>query len=460
MTTHQPAPAGAEAAAAGPASALAQAAGRELDAMLAEADLALARDYPGERQGRQPVHTVYVPADKFRPGLPADWGRQALQALDRWAPDAAGFGAAMGVPPALAADVRSLVLAKLAAEPVEDLRLDFEDGYHPRPAAADADAAGDADARAAGDADAAEDADARAAAQALAGAIAAGAAPPFTGLRCKSLEAGTRRRAIRTLDLFLASFLRRGPLPAGFVLTLPKVTSAAQVEAMAHLCDLLERAHALTPGQLVFEVQVETPQIVLGSDGTATVARCVHAARGRLTGLHYGTYDYSASLGIAAAYQSIEHPAADHARAVMQVAAAGTGVRLSDGSSNVLPAGRGDDVLAAWQLHSALVRRSLERGFYQGWDLHPAQLASRYAATYAFFREGLRPACARLRSYLGTASDGPGTASDGVLEEPATARALAGYLARALDCGAASPPEVAELTGLDRAGMDALRDSG
>ena len=458
--------------------------------MLADADRDLARRYPGERPGRQPVHTVYVPADKFRPDLAAGWGRQALKALEAWAPDAAQFRSAMDVPPALAAEVRSRVLAKLIAEPIEDLRLDFEDGYHPgaivnsRPEAGsgppvDADAhggrsrasgpAGDGgrprEPGAAGDggrprggagngdlppdADAAEDADARSAAAALADAVAAGRAPPFMGLRCKSLERATRRRAIRTLDLFLTSLLSRGPLPPGFVVTLPKVTSADQVTAMAHLCDRLERAHALSPGQLAFEVQVETPQAILGADGTAVIARCVHAGGGRLTGLHYGTYDYSASLGIAAAYQSMEHPAADHARAVMQVAAAGTGVRLSDGSSNVLPEGSGDEVVAAWQLHSALVRRSLERGFYQGWDLHPAQLASRYAATYAFFRGGLAVTCARLRSYLGSARPG-------LLEEPATARALAGYLTRGLDCGAVSQREVTDLTGLDRPGIDAL----
>jgi citrate lyase beta subunit len=425
----------------------------EADTMLAEADQALATAYPGERPGRQPVHTVYVPADSFRLGLVADWGRQALKALEAWAPDATEFGVAMGVPRAQAADVRSRVLAKLIAEPVEDLRLDFEDGYHPHPGAAAGAVVGTDAVVGAGavvGADAVEDADAAAAAVALADAVAAGSAPPFTGLRCKSLEPATRRRAIRTLDLFLASLLSRGPLPAGFVVTLPKVTSADQVTAMAHLCDRLEHAHGLTPGQLVFEVQVETPQVILGADGSAVVARCVHAGRGRLTGLHYGTYDYSASLGIAAAYQSMAHPAADHARAVMQVAAAGTGVRLSDGSSNVLPEGSRDEVVAAWQLHSALVRRSLERGFYQGWDLHPAQLASRYAATYAFFREGLAETCARLSSYLGSAQHG-------LLEEPATARALAGYLARGLDCGAVSQQEAAEMAGLDRAGLDALR---
>ena len=128
--------------------------------------------------------------------------------------------------------------------------------------------------------------------------------------------------------------------------------------------------------QLWFEIQVETPQAILGADGAATIARCVHAAPGRLSGLHYGTYDYSAALGIAAAHQSMEHPAADYAKAVMQVAAAGTGVRLVDGSTNVLPVGTRDEVVAAWRLHSRLVRRSLERGFYQGWDLHPAQLVT------------------------------------------------------------------------------------
>jgi citrate lyase beta subunit len=377
------------------------------------------------------VHTAYVPADRFEPGLPARWGTQALDALTESAPEPAGFAMAMGLPPGLAADVLPLVRAKLAAEPVEDLRLDFEDGYGDR-------------------GDEAEDADAASAAAALAAAVAAGSAPPFTGLRCKSLEPATRRRAIRTLDVFLAELLCSGPLPPGFTITLPKVTSAEQVEAMASLCRWLEEEHRLARRRLTFEVQVETPQIILGADGTAVVARCVHAAGGRLSGLHYGTYDYSATLGIAAAYQSMEHPAADYARAVMQVAAAGTGVRLSDGSSNVLPAGSHDEVVAAWQLHSRLVRRSLERGFYQGWDLHPAQLVSRYAATYAFFREGMPTACARLR---GIAAAAPG----GLLEEPATARALAGYLTRGLDCGAISAAEVATLSGLDRPALEALR---
>ena len=139
----------------------------------------------------------------------------------------------------------------------------------------------------------------------------------------------------------------------------------------------------------------------------------------------------------------MEHPAADYAKAVMQAAAAQTGVRLSDGSTNILPVGTAAEVQAAWALHYRLVRRSLERGFYQGWDLHPAQLPTRYAATYAFFRDGRDTAVDRLHRYLSRQESG-------IADEPATARALAGYLLRGLDCGALTD------AGLPRADLQTL----
>jgi citrate lyase beta subunit len=373
----------------------------ELDRRLAPVDAALRRAYPGEPAGRQPVHTVYVPADRFDADLVRRWGARAVAAIEAH-------------PPFPFAGV-DRVVAKLTREPIEDLRVDFEDGYGIRD-------------------DADEDAAARKAATVL-----RERAPAFFGLRCKSLEERTRRRAVRTLDVFLDAL---GPPPDGFVITLPKVSVVEQVEAMVVLCGRLEDAYG---GRLRFELQVETPPAVLAADGTAAVARMIHASEGRCAGLHYGTYDYSAACGIAAAYQSMDHPAADHAKAVMQVAAAGTGVRLSDGSTNVLPVGDTDAVYAAWRLHARLVRRSLERGFYQGWDLHPAQLPTRYAATYAFFRDGLPAARERLSAYLSRRSTG-------VLDEPATARALAGFLLRGLDCGAFDETE----TGFDRAVLNGL----
>ena len=380
----------------------------ELDVRLAAHDAFLRSRYPGDSPGRQPVHTVYVPADRvddFR-----DWGPSALAAMD-------GF-------PWPGDDVR----AKLEREPIEDLRVDFEDGYGVR-------------------GDDQEDA----AVTRAAAILRDGPRPPFVGIRIKSLEAATRRRALRTLDLFLsltpplsdvAAFaatttLHRMETEGGglverrfdLVRFRALVADKAQVTAMVTLCERLERAYGLPAGTLRFEIQIELPAAVLGADGTATVARLITAAGGRCGGLHYGTYDYSAAAGIAAAYQSLDHPAADHAKAVMQAAAAQTGIRLCDGSTNILPVGSPAQVRAAWELHYRLVRRSLERGFYQGWDLHPAQLPTRYAATYAFFREGRDAAVTRLHRYL--ARQGGGTA-----DEPATARALAGYLLRGLDCGA------------------------
>jgi citrate lyase beta subunit len=214
--------------------------------------------------------------------------------------------------------------------------------------------------------------------------------------------------------------------------TLPKVTDVEQVRAFLPVLDALEQAHGL---RLDLEIQVETPQAVLGSDGALTAARLVHAAGPRLTGLHYGTYDYSAALGIAAAHQSSDHPAADFAKLAMQVAVAGTGARAVDGSTNVLPVGSTQQVHAAWRVHAGLVRRALERGLYQGWDLHPAQLVTRYTATYAFFRAALPAAAARLGAYLERVDAG-------VLDEPATARALAGVLVRGADCGAVDEADI------------------
>jgi citrate lyase beta subunit len=402
----------------------------QLGAALAATDAELARRYPGDPGTRQPVHTVYVPADAYTAGTVRAWGDQALAALDTHAPGAAALAELLGLPGPLAAEVHDRMRAKLRREPVEDLRIDFEDGYGPRP-------------------DSEEDAAAVAAARTVAAAVADGTAPPYVGIRMKCMEAAVRDRGIRTLDLFLTGLLDAGGLPGGLVLTLPKVTFPAQVAAMARLCEEFERAAGLPAGRIGFEIQIETTQAILGPDGSATVPRLIEAAQGRATALHYGTFDYSAACGVSAAHQSLDHPVADYAKAVMQAAAAGTGVRLSDGATNVLPVGPTAQAHAAWRLHYGLVRRSLARAYYQGWDMHPGHLPTRYAAVYAFYREGLTASAARLAAYVAKAGGD-------VMDEPATARALSGYLLRGVDCGAVDPGEVTGLTGIDRAGLDAL----
>ncbi len=392
---------------------LARELGAELDAQLRDADAALARQFPGDHGGRQPIHTVYVAGDRYDAGLVDRWGAEALAALDK---HAGLFEELVGD-----AEIVTRVRRKLADEPIEDLRIDFEDGYGSRP-------------------DETEDADVAKAGAALSASRVEGTAPPFTGIRIKSLEAPTRRRAIRTCIAFISALTDQGATLDDFVVTLPKVTSVEQVEAMVHLCRRAERI--LDAGPLRFEIQVETPQSILSPEGAALVARMIHASDGRCTGLHYGTYDYSAFCGIAAPYQSLAHPAADHAKLVMQAAAAGTGVRLSDGSTNRLPVGDATAVRRGWEEHLGLVRRSLERGYYQGWDLHAAQLPSRFAATFAFYRDDLADATRRLRDYFAQTDSA-------ILDEPATIRALADYALRALQCGAATRDELEASTTLD-----------
>lgn len=410
------------------ATSLAGAVSEEISASLAPVDAELERRYPGDPGTRQPVHTVYVPGDVFAADTLRDWGGRALAALDEHAPDAASFAAVLGLGDDLARPVYDRVRAKLEREPVEDLRVDFEDGYGPRP-------------------DAEEDEAAARAARLIAEAYATGTAAPYMGIRMKCMEAPVRERGIRTLDIFLTGLLAAGPLPDGLVLTLPKVTYAEQVTAMVRLLEAFEQARGLEPGRIGFEIQIETSQAVLAADGTATVARMIGAAEGRATGLHYGTFDYSACLGVSAAHQASDHPAADHAKAIMQVAAAGTGVRVCDGSTNVLPVGPTPQVHDAWRLHYGLTRRALARAYYQGWDMHPGHLPTRYAAVFAFYREGYEQAAARLARYAHRAGGD-------VMDEPATAKALSGYLLRGLDCGALDLDEVSAATGLARTDLE------
>jgi len=387
---------------------------------LSEVDAHRAARYPGDSGGRQPVHTCYVPADVVTDDLPVQWGAAALATLEEHGPGPLAFAEVLGLPPALAEPVHEKLVAKLATEPVEDLRIDFEDGYGFQP-------------------DTVEDEDAVHCAG-LAGALDV----PWVGIRFKSFE--HFERGIRTLDLFLTHLT---VVPDGLTLTFPKVTDVEQVTVLCELLGLLEDRLGLPPGRLRFEIQIETTQSVVDSTGRFAIPRFIEAGQGRVSALHFGTYDYTAACGLAAGEQHLAHAACDFARHVMQVSAAGTGVRLSDGSTNILPIGDRDTVHEAWREHFRLTLRSLKHGFYQGWDLHPAQLVTRYAANYAFYLGNAETDAQRLRAYVAKADAG-------VLDEPATAQALAMSMRRAVDCGALSAADVTRLCGLSTAELDAL----
>ncbi len=412
---------------------------------LRRAQTRFARRYPGDALGRQPVHTVYGGAHLFRHDAARKLGDVALKSLELYAPDAGSLarGLDMVDDGRVYRTVYSRVVEKLRREPVEDLRIDFEDGYGHRP-------------------DAEEDADAVRCAEELARGFGEKTLPPFCGIRVKALTEETFARSVRTLDLFVSNLVRAlkekgvSALPPGFVVTLPKITVPEQVAALAKLLGALEKRHGLKTGSIPLELMVELPQVLFDETGTAALPKLVRAAGGRCVAAHFGTYDYTAALNVTAPHQSMLHPACDFARQVMQVTLAGTGVAISDGATNLMPVGphRARDgepltreqieankevVFTAWRASWKHIRHSLQLGIYQGWDLHPAQLPVRYAAVHAFFLEGLDAAQGRLKAFLDKAAQA--TLHGAVFDDAATGQGLLNYFLRGIACGALTEDE-------------------
>ncbi len=421
---------------------------KPITAALRRANAAFSKAYPGASGERQPVHVVYGGAHLFKSDSAPKLGSLALKALNENAPDADGFASALGLSTHGDADltrkVYARVVEKLKREPVEDFRIDFEDGYGNRP-------------------DEEEDRHAKTAAEEVAAGLAAGTLPPFIGIRIKPLSTELHERSLRTLDIFVTALVGRAKrLPPNFVVTLPKVVIPEQAAAAAKACGLLEKKLRLPSGSLKLELMIETPQSILGADGGAAPRRLVEACGGRCVGAHFGTYDYTALCDVTASEQRMDHPVCDFAKHVMQVSLAGTGVRLSDGATNIMPVGphrasagetltpeqlreNREAVRRAWKLHYDHVRHSLVGAYYQGWDLHPAQLPTRYAAVYAFFLSGLSAASARLKNFVEKAAQA--TLVGDVFDDAATGQGLLNFFLRGLNCGAITFEE-ARATGL------------
>ena len=397
--------------------------------LLDKANVGVAERFPGDSSARQPVHVVYGGAHLFKSDAAHKLGSVALRTLQEHAPDAASFGAALGLDAAVAARIYPRVVEKLTREPVEDLRIDFEDGFGNRP-------------------DREEDEHAQRAATEVAAGMNDGTLPPSIGIRIKPLNEELKRRSFRTFDLFLTTLLEKsgGTLPPNFVITLPKITAPEQVTALASACDAFEYWRDIAGLALKFELMIETTQSVFAADGTVALPRFIAEGQGRIVAAHFGTYDYTAACGITAAHQHMAHPVCDFAKHVMQVALAGTGIWLSDGATNVMPIGSREVVHRAWRLHAEHIRHSLVTGFYQGWDLHPAQLPSRYAAVYAFFLEGLDAASDRLKNFVQKAAQA--TLVGDVFDDAATGQGLLNYFLRAMNCGAITEDEAVEKSGL------------
>jgi len=458
---------------------LSESALRDLVAPLAQANKDFVARYPGETGKRQPVHTVYGGAHLFKSDSAGRLGGLARRSLDQFAPDYLSFAKAIALSGAetlpdsleeddgltarlgtnpdevrrtnkaawLAHSIYDRVNEKLRREPVEDFRIDFEDGYGNRP-------------------NDEEDGHAASAASEVALGIQHKTLPPFIGIRIKPFNEELRERSMRTLDIFVSTLVEKsgGKLPENFVVTLPKITIPEQATALAEVFDSLEKETGLPAGSLKQELMIETTQSIINARGQINLPLLLDASRGRCVAAHFGTYDYTASCSITAAHQHMMHPACDFAKHMMQVSFGGTGIWLSDGATNIMPvaphrfseggtpltpeqiAENRSVVHRAWKLHFDHIQHSLENGYYQGWDLHPAQLPTRYAAVYSFFLESLDAASERLKNFVEKAAKA--TLVGDVFDDAATGQGLLNYFLRAINSGALTEEEAVGLSGL------------
>ena len=423
---------------------------------------------------RSPVHVVYGGADRFSAKTPEKFGRIALATIETYARDFVEFARIFGLkgseglphwpgavaelgaaaesapqrlrgenfPAWFAWSVYRKTIEKLEKDPVEDFRIDFEDGYGFRT-------------------DEEEDGHAVAASTELASAFNEGQITAFSGLRIKSFGPETRERGIRTLERFLGNFFDRtsGRVPKHFFVTLPKVTDRDQVAEFCERLATIENDRGLPKGSVGVELMIETPDALIGRDGRVAIRELVESADGRCDSVHFGAYDYTGALGISASYQDIRHPACNFARQMMQASLAGTGVRLVDSVTTVMPVPiHKDDSLSehqrtenieavhsAWLRHFQNVTASMADGFYQSWDLHPNQLVARYAAVYAFFLNEFDSQAARLRSYMEKASKA--TLTGNTFDDAASVAGLINFFERGIACGAFGEDEVVEAAG-------------
>ncbi|MBC7872780.1 MAG: phosphoenolpyruvate kinase [Ferruginibacter sp.] len=440
---------------------------------LKTANLSFQQIYPGDKPDRQAVHTLYGGANLFKSDTCVKMGEIALKSLQTYAPDFVTLAKVLEMegheelpddekkisklvkklnemdpgkrseyPAALSYAVYNKIVEKLKIEAVEDFRIDFEDGFGNRP-------------------DEEEDATALNAANELAKGMADKTISPFIGIRIKPFTEDLKTRGVRTLDIFLTALLEktRGNLPENFIVMLPKVTIPEQVITLVRLFEIIEKKNNLAPGTLKMETMVEATQIIMDDEGRNPLMKIIKAGEGRLIAAHFGTYDYTASCGITAKYQTMAHPVCDFAHHMTRVALGGTGIFLSDGATNVMPVAphRGDKLTAkqlkenrqsvhnAWRIGYNHTMHSLINGFYQGWDLNPAQLPMRYAATYNFFLSSMGDATHRLKTFVDRAAIS--TLTGDIFDDAATGQGLLNFFLKALNSGAISEDE-ATATGL------------
>jgi len=219
-------------------------------------------------------------------------------------------------------------------------------------------------------------------------------------------------------------------LPSGFTVTLPKVETVMAVQ---------ELIAQLGGTDIGIELMIETPRAIVDASGKVAIPALIEAAGDRLVALHLGAYDLTASLGVTAVDQRLDHPFCDFARSAMAFATNGQ-TTIVDGATTMMPIGDRAAVHRAWQLHAKNVRRAIDFGMWQGWDLHPAQVPARYGALFGYFLDHREAMTARLRSFLDNRARATRVGQD--FDDAATGRGLFDFFERGVRCGALDEADV------------------
>ena len=350
-------------------------------------------------------HVFYGGADRFSRDLPTKLGSIAIKSIERYSGNFADFARAMWLPGAdslpesedrvqglefkiadnpqnarkknpiawLAWEIHRRVLEKLQNEPIEDYRIDFEDGYGFR-------------------ADDEEDTHCVWAANELVALknSESSSRTPRIGFRVKSFQPETRARAFRSLEMFLNTLAESDEFPDDLVVTLPKVTSPVETEVLDSYLTQFESENGLAANSIRAEFLIETPEII------GEIGEAAKNLNGRLDSVHFGAYDYTSAFEIASTHQHLRHEACNHARNEMLLALAPLGIEVVDSVTveMPIPLHRGDDlsiseitenkiaVRSAWRKHYSNVTNSMINGFYRSWDLHPGTTAGKVCSSF------------------------------------------------------------------------------
>ncbi len=339
------------------------------------------------------AHVFYGGAHLFQPGLFHKMGDRALAhpEVER---------------------VSEKVREKLRREPIEDFRIDFEDGFGFRSEAEEQDAATRAGIE-------------------FARMSKAGTLPARIGIRPKA----DCRLAWQTLETFL-KYASGAALPKHLIVTQPKIEKAEAAKRWREMLEKAEIRFGLPGMTLRHEILVEHPSAV------RCLGDIVKACENRLDAAHFGCYDYLSAMQVPAPAQSLDHPYATQARWAIQQVMVPLGVAVSDGVYSMLPTG--DDAVsrvAAFEGHKRQVLRAISEGIYCGWDVHPGQLLSRYAGLYEYFDQHLPEVRTRYRAFLDAQTKA--TLAGTQFDDAATVEGLMVFLRRGLSCGAFSEQDIA-----------------